>query len=144
MKKKLWYMGEVYDLANTSVSEIEMDIEKRLLDYTKLPLKVQIKEISTNELEVKLIRGLNEPIRQGSILEQDCWLITGEGYNDFVPIHTIGFYYAGLNALYYRDMNDFVADYKRNALHYGGKRSRVKDVMIDEQPNSLLTVITYG
>jgi len=145
IKRKLFFMGKVYDMASTPIADIEKDIEARVQDYTKVFIPVKIKNVSDNEVEVMLYRGVNEEMQTGWILDQDKWLITGEGYNKFMPQYGGGgFYYAGLNANYYSDMNDFIADYKRNAVYYGGKRSRVKNAVIDEQQNFLKLNVKYG
>ena len=145
IKKKLWLTGRVYDFATIPIPVIEQDIEARLLDYTGVKMSVRIKNTADNEVEVMLYRGINEKMQTGWIIDQDKWLISGEGYKNFMPQYGGGgFYYAGLNAIYYSDMNDFIADYKRNAVYYGGKRSRVKDVVIDEQQNYLKLNVKFG
>lgn len=145
IKRKLYFMGKVYDMTSTPIADIEKDIEARVQDYTKVFIPVKIKEVSDNEVEVMLYRGVNEEMKSDWILDQDKWLITGEGYNKFMPQYGGGgFYHAGLNAVYYSDKDDFIANYKRNAVYYGGKRSRVKDVIVDEQQNYLKLNVKYG
>lgn len=145
IKRKLYFMGKVYDMASTPIADIEKDIEAKVQDYTKVNIPVSINVVSDKEVEVTLHRGFNEQMKQGWIIDQDKWLISGEGYQDFMPQYGGGgMYYAGLNAVYYEDMDDFIADYKRNAIYYGGKRSRVKDASIDEQQNYLKLTVIYG
>jgi hypothetical protein len=143
MKKKMFYFGKVYDTKILSIEEIKYDIEARLFDYTKVQLDLEIKELSRNELEITLHRAVNEQISPDNMLDQDTWLISGEGYKGFMPKHGLpprG--HVILNACYYVFTEDFVKTYKQNAVHYGG--SRVKDVVIDEQPNYLRMVVKYG
>lgn len=143
--KKLWYMGRVYDLAVTPIPVVEKDIETRLLDYTNVPMSVRIRELSENELEVNLIRGVREEMKQDYILAQDAWLITGEGYHGFMPQYSLPSIGSIVpNAVIYDAMEDFVSTYKRNIVFYGSRRSRVKDVFIDSQPTSLCMTLKYG
>lgn len=140
--KKLFFFGKVYS-PNTPIIEIKCDIEARLFDYTKVEIIVEINELSKKELEIILHRGLKEKMRSESILDQDTWLILGEGYNGFVPKYPLpprGHIIP--NAIYSVATDDFVDCYKKNAVHYGG--SRVKNVVIDEQQNYLRMVVKYG
>ena len=140
--KKLFFFGKVYS-KNTPVIEIKRDIEARLFDYTKVKLNVELNELSEKELEIIMHRGLKEPMRPESILDQDTWLISGEGYNGFVPEYALpprGHIIP--NAIYSVATDDFIDCYKKNAVHYGG--SRVKNVVIDEQQNYLRMVVKYG
>lgn len=144
-KKKLWFMGRVYDLAATPIPVIEMNIEARLLDYTGVKMSVRIKELSENELEVNLVRNVREEMKLDYILAQDEWLITGEGYKGFTPRYCLpGIGCIVPNAIVYDYLDDFISIYKRNAVFYGRKRSRVKDVFIDCQPTSLYMILRYG
>ena len=139
--KKFFFFGKVYP-QNTPIIEIKRDIEARLFDYTKVEVIVEINELSKKELEIILHRGLKETMRSESILDQDTWLISGEGYNGFVPEYALpprG--HVIPNAIYSVNTDDFIDCYKKNAVHYGG--SRVKAVLIDEQQNYLRMVVKY-
>lgn len=142
MKKNIFLMGKVYP-KNTPMNEIKRDVEARLLDYTKVQIGVELNELSANELEIILHRGLQEKMEPGTIIEQDTWLLSGEGYNGFMPEYRLPMVgHIVPNAIYTVPTDDFIDNYKRNASFYGS--SRVKDVFIDEQPNYLRMVVKYG
>lgn len=106
--KKLFFFGKVYP-QNTPIIEIKRDIEARLFDYTKVEVIVEMNELSKKELEIILHRGLKETMRSESILDQDTWLISGEGYNGFVPEYALpprG--HVIPNAIYSVDTDDFI------------------------------------
>lgn len=141
MKKNLYLMGKVYDMT-TPIADVERDINARLLDYTKLELTVHISERSKNELEITLFRHMDNVAEQGWIDERDTWLITGEGYNGFVPEYSLP--HVGHiipNGNYYEYVKDFIKFYKRNAVFYGG--SRVKDVAIESNSDYLRMIVKY-
>ena len=138
---RIWIFGKVYDMENNPIADIEKDIEKRLKDFTKVDIGVKLDVSKGNMIEVVFHRGLNEIVHIDTILEQDSWLISGEGYKNFVPAYGIGSFSHFPNILNYIDRKQFCVDYKKNALYYGA--DKVKSVRIYELPNKLILDLGY-
>ena len=138
--KRIWVFGKVYDLESLPIADIEKDIEKRIYEYIPYNIGVRITIQNKNEIEIVYHRGLNVEVGNDEIIEQDSWLISGEGYKGFVPAHstTSGFGHT-ISAYYFIDKNDFYDAYKKNASFYGA--NRVKHVEIDNYPNMLVLKI---
>lgn len=140
MKKKIFVFGKVYDLGIMPTTDIVKDIEARLKDYTGVEIWVLI-EVLEKEIVIKMLRGLNAEFKKNAIIEQDRWLLTGEGYQDFRPVHSSGSFSHFQSCLYYFDVDDVRDNYKKDAVFYGA--SRVRDVEIDENAWHLNLTLKY-
>ena len=137
---RIWVFGKVYNMDSMPIADIEKDMEKRLNDYIPYNIGVKITLLYDNEIEIVYHRGLNVEVSNDEIIEQDSWLISGEGYKGFVPAYstTSGFGHI-ISAYYYIDKTDFYDAYMKNAAYYGA--DKVKHVEIDEYPNMLVLKI---
>ena len=138
---RIFVFGKVYDLDNQPIVDIEKDIETRVLDFTKVDIAVKININSPKSYEIVFHRGINvSPGNGNTILEQDTWLISGEGYNGFTPVYRMACNHFP-NMLYYIDLQAFCHNYKNNAEHYGA--DKVKKVRVEELPLSLTLELYY-
>ncbi len=143
MKKKIFIMGKVYDTGTLTTLEIEKDVEGRLLDFTGIKIGTHIDiDDQSNSIDIRMTRYINNSlVSVGKILEQDTWLITGEGYQGFSPVNSAKTFPHFSNIDNYFDIDDVCKDYKKNALYYGA--SKVKDVSIQEASSELSLFLKY-
>ncbi len=143
MNKKIFIMGKVYDTGTLTTLEIEKDIEDRLFDFTGIKIGTHIDiDDQSKSIDIKMSRHIDESlVSVGKILEQDNWLITGEGYQGFSPVNSAKTFPHFPNIDNYFDIDDVCKDYKKDALYYGA--SRVKDVSIKETSSELSLFLKY-
>ncbi len=137
--KKLFIMGKVYDIDDCPIEEIKTDIENRLFDFTKNKMPVSI-EVKDNYAQITIHRGINVELHDKMILEQDSWILTGEGYNGFSPVYSMPNFSHYPDMVFYLELDKFTKVFKNNAEHYTG--SKLKKVSISELPTSL-TITTF-
>lgn len=138
---RIFIFGKVYDLDNQPIVDIEKDIAKRVTDFTTVDIGVRIYQ-DAGEIEVIFYRGINFNTDDDVLLEQDTWIISGEGYKSFVPAYSTSACFSHpMDACYYIDKYDFCNIYKRNAIFYGA--DRIKDVDVQEHPNMLILMLRY-
>lgn len=102
--------------------DVEKDIEARLKEFTGLELGVSVKVVDDG-YEVIVHRSINVEVKDGSILEPDSFLISGEGYSGFMPEYQrIGNFAHFPGILYYFDLPEFEKDCKRNVEYYTGQK----------------------
>ena len=78
---------------------------------------------------------------EGKIIEQDSWLITGEGYKGFSPVNSAKTFPHYPNINNYFDIDDVCSDYQKDVLYYGA--SRIKSVTIKETSVMLSLTLMY-
>lgn len=138
--KKIWVFGKVYDLFSMPLQDIKKDIEARVKDFVNVDIPVTI-DVNNKYVGIAFHRGLNEKLCVGTYLEYDTWLLTGEGYNGFVPVYSFGSIAHFPNMLYYIDENDFLKSYKKNFDYYCN--TKIKKVSVYEGATILSATIKY-
>lgn len=140
---RIWLHKKVYDLETMPTEDIEKDIEAELLDYFKTKMGVSVKKDGDKAVEVLIHRTMNVEAHDDTILEQDTWLLTGEGHQNFVPAYSAAGSFAHFaDITYYIDKGDFETAYKRNAEFYGG--SKIKKVAVTEWTTMLVLRIEFA
>ena len=144
MKKKIFLVGKVYDLAKVSVKEIKNDVQSRLdTHYRKgcflftLNVDKQAKEVIINFW--RSYKECYHPEERNNIFCIDMDLITGRGIDGFAvpcmwPTAPFGYYFS-------TNIDDFILCYKKSAKVLGA--SRVKDIMIEHSENNLNVRLFY-
>ena len=144
MKKKIFLVGKVYDLAKVSVKEIKDDVQSSLdTHYRKgcflftLNVDKQAKEVIINFW--RSYKECYHPEERNNIFCIDMDLITGRGIDGFAvpcmwPAAPFGYYFS-------TNIDDFILCYKKSAKVLGA--SRVKDIMIEHSENNLNVRLFY-
>ena len=132
-------MGKVYDLGTIPTKEIEKDISERIKDYTDVDIPVGL-EVHDNRVKAFFRRCIDAPIRDDKIQEDDMLILTGEGYNDFLPKFNIP-YKQSPDLYAYFNMKKVLEILKQNQIYYTGES--VKSVSVVELPNILTMTIKY-
>lgn len=139
--KKIWIHKKVYSL-DMPLNDIEKDLETELRDYFKTEIGVSVKMVGDNVVEVLFHRTMNVDAHEDTILEQDTWLLTGEGHDNFVPAYSSAGSFAHFpNMVYYIDKTDFEDAYKRNAEFYSG--CKIKKVTVTEWSTMLILRVEF-
>ena len=139
--RMIWLMGKVYDPSETAVDEVEKDVEARIFDYTKSKMRVKI-GLSDDYTVTSINRRIDAKVSKGMMLEQETWLLTGEGYNGFMPIYSAYGCFAhfpGIN--YFIEAYEFAKAYKENFEYYTGQK--IKKVYANSGVESLTLRIKY-
>ena len=122
-------MGKVYDLATTTLDDIQKDIHDRILDYTNIDIPVSISILWPDKINITLTRNFGERFSNSSLMEQEMYIISGEGYKGYMPKYSlvpgIGIPYFP-NIIYNYGIDEYVDCYKKNIVSEGA--SRVKDI----------------
>ena len=128
----IFIFGRVYDLDDLTIDQIEKEITERMIDHTRVKnIKVNINIRSKNSVLVNIGRNLDLELDEDTILEQDTWLITGEGYEGFMPRYCMKPPFPhSPNINYFFDRDEFIRDYKKEAVYQGA--SRIKNARIVE------------
>ena len=144
MKKKVFLVGKVYDLATISTQNIQTDVQSRLDAHYgsgciifKINVWKQSKEVTIN-----FWRNYNEwyhPENKTNIFCADMDLITGRGINGFQvpcmwPTSPFGYPFS-------TGIDEFITCYKESAKELGA--SRMKDIMITHNKDSLNVRLFY-
>lgn len=138
---KIWFFGKVYDLDQMPEVDIEKDIDARLKEFTGQELGVSVNVVDDG-YEVIVHRSINVEVKDGSILEPDSFLISGEGYSGFMPEYqSIGNFAHFPGFLHYFDMPEFEKACKRNVEYYTGQK--VKKAMVTEWTNMLVLNVKF-
>ena len=141
MKKKIFIMGKVYDMNILTASEIEKDVQNRLRDFTRTDIEVHL-IVDDHSIIIEMMRYIDDSLlSEGRIIEQDSWLITGEGYKGFTPVNSAKTFPHYPNINNYFDIDDVCSDYQKDALYYGA--SRIKGVTITETSVMLSLTLMY-
>ena len=138
MKKKVFLVGKVYDLATISTQNIQTDVQSRLDAHYgsgciifKINVWKQSKEVTIN-----FWRNYNEwyhPENKTNIFCADMDLITGRGINGFQvpcmwPTAPFGYPFS-------TGIDEFITCYKESAKELGA--SRMKDIAITHDKDNL-------
>ena len=137
MKKKVFLVGKVYDLAIISTQDIQTDVQSRLDAHYgsgciifKINVWKQSKEVTIN-----FWRNYKDSYNTDSksIFCADMDLITGRGIEGFAvpcmwPIAPFGY-------LFSTGIDEFITCYKESAKELGA--SRMKDIMITHDKDNL-------
>ena len=138
MKKKVFLVGKVYDLATISTQNIQTDVQSRLDAHYgsgciifKINVWKQSKEVTIN-----FWRNYNDwyhPENKTNIFCADMDLITGRGINGFQvpcmwPTAPFGYPFS-------TGIDEFITCYKESAKELGA--SRMKDIMITHDKDNL-------
>ena len=89
MKKKIFVMGKVYDLAKQEISEIENEIQVDLDKFSAGGVKFLLREVSGKTLELTFLRKYREReidwlnYDPKMIYNIDANIITGHSFNNF-------------------------------------------------------------
>lgn len=144
MKKKVFLVGKVYDLATISTQNIQTDVQSRLDAHYgsgciifKINVWKQSKEVTIN-----FWRNYNEwyhPENKTNIFCADMDLITGRGINGFQvpcmwPTAPFGYPFS-------TGIDEFITCYKESAKELGA--SRMKDIMIEHSEKNLNVRLFY-
>ena len=144
MKKKVFLVGKVYDLATISTQNIQTDVQSRLDAHYgsgciifKINVWKQSKEVTIN-----FWRNYNEwyhPEETDNIFCADMDLITGRGIDGFEvpcmwPTAPFGYPFS-------TGIDEFVACYKESAKELGA--SRMKDIHIGHCEKNLNVRLFY-
>ena len=141
MKKKIFIMGKVYDMNILTTREIEKDVQNRLQDFTRTDIEVHL-IVNDHSIIIEMLRYIDDSLlSEGRIIEQDSWLITGEGYKGFSPVNSAKTFPHYPNINNYFDIDDVCNDYQKDALYYGA--SRIKGVTIMETSVMLSLMLMY-
>lgn len=143
--KKIYFMGEIYDFAQQTPLAIAQNIEKRIKEFTGQDIPVVCKILSNKEIEVTINRRYGQDARvemsPGMIFQFDSFLISGEGYQGFVPEYNMHGHPNFPNMHYYYGNDQFLDCYRKNAQHYGA--SRIAGAEIESTDNYLKLKIRF-
>ena len=145
MKKRIFIVSHVLDLATIALSDVEQQVQVALDLLTGGRVQFQIQQVSNNELELIFHRGFKyaPTIGQGMIYELDAVMITGCGLNNFTM--PVGWYIPcqGLSNLFdfYIPVNDFLQCYRQSARAL--KASRIKNIQLSIQPTKVVMKLAY-
>lgn len=143
--RKFFIFGKVYDLDTQSIPEISGDITNRMRDFTGIDsISAYIELTSPSSVLIGIERNLDRSyIQEGSILEQDKWLITGEGYQKFKPQYCMAPPFPHFpNVNYCFDMNDFIKEYKKEAVYWGA--TKIQEAKISEGTQEMLLRVSFS
>ena len=141
MKKKIFIMGKVYDMNILTTSEIEKDVQERLRDFTRTDIEVHL-IVEDHSIIIEMMRHIDDSLLyEGRIIEQDSWLITGEGYEGFSPVNSAKKFPHYPNINNYFDIDDVCSDYQKDAVYYGA--SKIKRATITETNLMLSLTLMY-
>ena len=144
MKKKVFLVGKLYDLATISAQDIQTDVQNRLDAHYgsgciifKINVWKQSKEVAIN-----FRRSYNDwyhPENKTNIFCADMDLITGRGIEGFAvpcmwPIAPFGYPFS-------TGIDEFITCYKESAKELGA--SRMKDIMITHDKDNLNVRLFY-
>ena len=138
MKKKVFLVGKVYDLATISTQNIQTDVQSRLDAHygsNYIIFKINVWKQS-KEVTINFWRNYNEwyhSENKTNIFCADMDLITGRGINGFQvpcmwPTAPFGYPFS-------TGIDEFITCYKESAKELGA--SRMKDIAITHDKDNL-------
>lgn len=144
MKKKIFLVGKVYDLAKVTALEIIGDVQSRLDTHygkDKIVFNLCVCE-KEKEVTINFRRSYKEwyhPEETTNIFCADMDLITGRGVDDFEvpcmwPTAPLGYPFS-------TGIDEFITCYKNSAKAIGA--SRMKDIMIEHNKDVLNMRLFY-
>ena len=145
MKKKIFVMGKVYDLAKQEISEIENEIQVDLDKFSAGGVKFLLREVSGKTLELTFFRKYREGeidwlnYDPKMIYNIDANIITGHSFNGF----RIPDYWGGVpfGYTFFMSKREFIGCYKNSAVLLGA--DQVKRVKITAQPEKIVMRLIF-
>ena len=146
MKKKIFVMGNVYDLSTQSVNMIENEVQADLDKvFNAGGVKFKLREVSGKTLELTFLRKYREGeidwlnYDPKLIYNIDANIITGHSFNGF----RIPDYWGGVPFGYTFSMpkREFIGCYKNSAVMLGA--DQVKRVKVMPQPEKVVMRLTF-
>lgn len=143
MKKNLFLVGRVYDLATATAQEIQTDVQNRLDAHygsNHVIFRINVWE-QPKEVTINFLRSYNDWYKTDnkSVFCADADLFTGRGIDGFkVPDMwpTVPFGYP-----FDLGIDDFITCYKNSAKNLGA--SKMKDIMITHDRGNLNVRLFY-
>ena len=138
MEKSIFLVSQVINLANQTLTNVEIAVQTLLDNLTGGRVQFQIQQVSNNELELTFHRGFNyaPTIGQGMIHALDAEIITGQGLSVPLPLQKFSNLFN-----FYIPVNDFLQYYKQSAAAL--KASRMKNIQLSIQPDKVVMKLTY-
>ena len=139
MKKKIFVMGKVYDLAKQEISEIENEIQVDLDKFFSGGIRFEktLELIFTRQYRDGEIDWLNYDSK--TIYCTDAKIITGHGFDGFrVPVYWGGVPYG---YPFFMPKEEFISCYKKSAIKLGG--SRLKFAEVNAMPDKIILALAY-
>ena len=146
MKKKIFVMGNVYDLSTQSVNMIENEVQADLDKvFNAGGVKFKLREVSGKTLELTFFRKYREKeidwlnYDPKLIYNIDANIITGHSFNGF----RIPDYWGGVPFGYTFSMpkREFIKCYRNSAILLGA--DQVKKVKITAQPEKVIIKLMF-
>ena len=146
MKKKIFVMGNVYDLSTQSVNMIENEVQADLDKvFNAGGVKFKLREVSGKTLELTFFRKYREKeidwlnYDPKLIYNIDANIITGHSFNGF----RIPDYWGGVPYGYpfFMPKREFIGCYKNSAVMLGA--DQVKIVKIIVEPEKVVMRLTF-
>ena len=146
MKKKIFVMGNVYDLSTQSVNMIENEVQADLDKiFNAGGVRFRLKEVSGKTLELTFFRKYREReidwlnYDPKLIYNIDANIITGHSFNGF----RIPDYWGGVPYGYpfFMPKREFIGCYKNSAVMLGA--DQVKRVKIIVEPEKVVMRLTF-
>ena len=146
MKKKIFVMGNVYDLGTLGVTEIENAVQADLDKiFNAGGVKFKLREVSEKTLELTFLRKYREReidwlnYDPKLIYNIDANIITGHSFNGF----RIPDYWGGVPFGYTFSMpkREFIKCYRNSAILLGA--DQVKKVKITAQPEKVIIKLMF-
>ena len=145
MKKKIFVMGKVYDLAKQEICEIENEVQKDLDKFSAGGIRFKIDITSEKTLELIFTRQYRDGeidwlnYDSKTIYCTDARIITGHGFDGFrVPVYWGGVPYG---YPFFMPKEEFVSCYKKSAIKLGGSRLKLAEVGI--MPDKIILALAY-
>ena len=142
MKKKIFVMGKVYDLAKQKISEIENEIQTDLDKFSSGGIGFKINITSEKTLDLIFTRQYRDGeidwlnYDSKTIYCTDAKIITGHGFDGFrVPVYWGGVPYG---YLFFMPKEEFIECYKKSAIKLGGSRLKFAEI------NTILDKIVFA
>lgn len=146
MKKKIFTMGKVYDIATLGVNEVENEVQTDLDKiFNAGGVKFLLREVPGKTLELTFLRKyregkidwLNYDPKQ--IYNIDANIITGHSFNGFrVPDYWGGVPYG---YTFFMPKREFIGCYRNSAVMLG--TDQVEKVKITAQPEKIVMRLTF-
>lgn len=138
--KKIFLVGQVYDLNVLSLATVQQQVQSSLDNLTRGYVRFQIQQVSNKELELTFYRNyVYASNTNDEIFSVDADVITGRGLPGFVlpevwlrPPFGYDFYFP---------ITEFLRCYKKSGRIL--KASRIKDIQLDIQPTKVVMKLTY-
>ena len=146
MKKKIFVMGNVYDLSTQSVNMIENEVQADLDKvFNAGGVKFKLREVSGKTLELTFLRKYREGeidwlnYDPKLIYNIDANIITGHSFNGFRILD----YWGGVPYGYpfFMPKREFIGCYKNSAVMLGA--DQVKRVKIIVEPEKVVMRLTF-